>query len=337
MVPFMKKTNKKKLLIEVDNSIKKSNELSVASLSAGLTLNQAQLLAFAIFNTQLKEATSFNKASFESKFNRRYNTEDAVIDSWVLLNLKFGLLNLEKNKFHFYNVFQDIGYDQGDFQFQWSEKILPHILELKENGRYVLTDLTISAQFKSAYSWILYDYLRGHYGYFHLTLTKEKALTLFNVSKTKSYVKNTSIFKRKVLDVAIAELNDYTELNVSYKELKKGKSIIGFDIHWSSGKLIYSATEKQVIHLKNLVNTVKEDAVMYVNLSDDGLRSQAIGLLKKVEGFETFTQTPSPLTAEAMSEKIQEVNGHIRKLNLLVEDDNLTGMQVPLFNWLDGE
>ena len=101
--------------------------------------------------------------------------------------------------------------------------------------------------FKSTYSWILYDNLKARYGQSTLSLTKEEWLAMFNVSETKSYVNNTSIFKRKVLDVAIAELNDHTELNVSYTEQKKGKSIIGFDVHWSRGELIYSATEKQVI------------------------------------------------------------------------------------------
>ena len=49
---FVVRKNEKKTLTNYENSIKKSNELSMAKLNQGLTLNQMQLLAFAIFSTQ---------------------------------------------------------------------------------------------------------------------------------------------------------------------------------------------------------------------------------------------------------------------------------------------
>lgn len=44
----MGRENSKIISINYDNSLKKSNELSMAKLSQGLSLNQIQLLAFAI-------------------------------------------------------------------------------------------------------------------------------------------------------------------------------------------------------------------------------------------------------------------------------------------------
>lgn len=331
----MKKSNRKKILIRLENSVLKSNELSLASFSPGLTMNQMQLMMYAIYCTQATDTTAFTKVSFESKFDRRYNTADAVEDALALLGLKFGLLEEKKDKFKFYNVFQYIGYERGDFQFQWSEKILPHILELKDTGKYILNDFDISKMFKSTYSWILYDNLKARYGQSTLSLTKEEWLTMFNVAETKSYVNNTSIFKRKVLDVAVAELNDHTELNVSYTEQKKGKAIVGFDVHWSRGELIYSATDKQISYLQTLIDEAKANSILYVNLGNAELRIQAIALLKKVEELEKYTQPPSLLTTEAMSDKINEAKECIRKLNAIVEDDGVAGIQVPLFNWLE--
>ena len=48
----MVRKNEKSTLTNYENGIKKSNELSMAKLNQGLTLNQMQLLAYAIYSTQ---------------------------------------------------------------------------------------------------------------------------------------------------------------------------------------------------------------------------------------------------------------------------------------------
>ena len=64
----MVRYNEKKQLTTYENTIKKSNELSMAKLNHGLTLNQMQLLAFAIFCTQQNGVTEFHKINFEKQF-----------------------------------------------------------------------------------------------------------------------------------------------------------------------------------------------------------------------------------------------------------------------------
>ena len=54
----------------------------MAKLNHGLTLNQMQLLAFAIFCTQQNGATEFHKVDFEKKVgNNEYRTEEAKKDA----------------------------------------------------------------------------------------------------------------------------------------------------------------------------------------------------------------------------------------------------------------
>ena len=65
--------------------------------------------------------------------------------------------------------------------------MIPHILELKE--KYVATDLTITSKFKSGFSWILYDYLKAHYGYWHKPITKDELMKLFCVEEKKELSK----------------------------------------------------------------------------------------------------------------------------------------------------
>jgi len=62
---LLARKNDKKQVVSYENSIKKSNELSMAKLSHGLTLQQMQLLAYAIYSTQQDGKTEFRKADFE--------------------------------------------------------------------------------------------------------------------------------------------------------------------------------------------------------------------------------------------------------------------------------
>ena len=96
----MVRINPKKQLISYENSIRKSKELSMAKLNHGLTLNQMQLLAFAIYSTQKNGATEFHKADFEKKFNlSKYNTTDAKKDAQKVMSIMFRVEDLEEKYF----------------------------------------------------------------------------------------------------------------------------------------------------------------------------------------------------------------------------------------------
>lgn len=326
--------NDKEQLFDFENSIKKSNELSMAKLSHGLTLNQMQLLAYAIYCTQQSGQTQFRKADMEKKFDiEKYQTSHAKEDAKRLLDLKFSKEDLDNDAFEFWNVFQGIRYKEGLFTFKWSDDIVPHILELKE--KYVATDLMITAQFKSGFSWTLYDYLKAHYGYWHKVISKETLLKLFNVEGKKTYQNNTAKFKSTVLDIAINEINTYTELEVSYKEEKKGRTIVGFDLIWSSGKKVKSATKKQIKELKAITDTIFNDMYEFMNLSNDDSRNRAIQLIRESESMRIHTEEPISITSEKASELIFAANNNLRQLVNLMEKENNGRDTSIYYNWLE--
>lgn len=327
----MARKNNKKHVLSHENAIRKSNELSMSKLNQGLTLNEMQLLAFAIYSTQKNGITSFNKAEFEKKFDlEKYQTVHAKKDAQSILNLKFSIEDLENDYFEFYNVFQSIKYDKGLFSFKWTDDIIPHILELKE--KYVSTDLTVTSKFKSGFSWVLYEYLKAHYGYWHKPISKEALLRLFGVDDRPTYVKSTAQFKRGVLDVAVSEINKYTELEVWYLEEKKGRAIVGFDIHWSTGEITNSATLKQIKELRTILNAVYEDMFSYVNLKDDDDRQSAIELIRKCEEMRTYTDEPICITKERASLLIQNANSYLSRLEYMA-DVNRRG-KMKFYDWL---
>ncbi|MDR4974604.1 replication initiation protein [Bacillus toyonensis] len=327
----MARTNGKKQITSYENSIQKSNKLSMSKLNQGLTLNQMQLLAYAIYSTQQDGKTEFQKVDFEKKFNLEYKTEHAKEDVQRISSLQFSVEDLENNYFEYWNIFRSIRYKNGEFTFKWDDEFIPHILELKE--KYITTDLTITSQFRSGFSWTLYEYLKAHYGFWHKPLSKETLMKLFNVEDVKSYQSNTSLLKKKVLDVAIEEINKYTELEAWYVEEKEGRAIVGFDLHWSTGEKVASANKKQIKELKTITDAIREDMFKYINLKNDEDREKAIELVKKSEEMSLNTIEPICITKERAEMLILDTNWYLKELERMLEIDNKG--QMPFYNWLE--
>lgn len=331
--------NTKEIMIDNANSIKKSNQLSTAKLNEGLTLNQMQLLAYAIYATQQDGSTTFIKADFEKKFGLdEYRTEHAKDDAQRILSIQVGFEDLENDTFEYWNVFRKMKYDKGTFTFLWDPEITPHILDLKD--KYVLTDLTITANFKSGFSWTLYDYLRGLYGAWYISLSKEGVMKLFGVEKKKSYQSNTGLLKKYVLDVAIGEINEFTEVDVKYEEIKKGRAITGFKLLWSTGQKVQKASERQMDILNSIADVTFADAFMYARIKDEVNRERAMQIIRDLQFIQyNYLQPELGLTATKASELIKETRYKLEDLNYLLEMEGIEQSSsfepVPMINWLE--
>lgn len=336
----MARVNGKNQVVFYENSIKKSNELSMAKLNQGLSLNQMQLLAFSIYCTQQDGVTEFHKADFEKKFNMaKYKTEDAKKDSQRILSLQVGMEDLENDVFEYWNVFRKMKYAKGLFRFTWAEEMIPHILELKERY-YVTTDLTIASKFKSSFTWTLYDFIKAHYNYWYKTISKDDLMKLFGVEKKKAYISNTGDFRKAVLDVAIKEINDYTELVVSYDTEKEGRSISGFKLKWSEGTKMTGATKKQIKEIKGIVDIVFEDMFEYMNLDNETDRLKARDLIREIDSMREFTEEPISITSKKANSLIQKAIGNFKALNRLLEKNHKpmppeSKKKVEFYNWLE--
>lgn len=333
------RVNTKSKIISHENSIRKSNELSMGKLNQGLTLNQMQLLAFSIFSTQQNGVTEFHKADFEKKFKlSKYNTDDARKDADKVISVKFSTADMENEEFRFWNVFMGMDYKKGHFKFEWNPRMLPHILNLKE--KYITTDLSIASKFKSSFSWTLYDFIRAHHGYWHKVVTKEELMNLFGVQGTKTYLENSGRFKKSVLDVAIKEINENTELEVRYQDEKEGRTIIGFDLIWSNGEKLISATNKQIKEIQSIIDIVFEDMFQYVNLDDTQDRQRAISLIRDIEDMRKYLQEPISITKERANELIKIAVWNFRELNTLLiknqqDVSSISRKKVEFYNWLE--
>lgn len=340
----MTRKNGKEQIVNYENSIKKSNELSMAKLTHGLTLNQMQLLAFTIYCTQQNGKTEFHKVEFEKKFGlEKYHTAHAKQDIEALDRAIVNLINevdLEKELIRKKSIklFRYIEYNKGAFTFKWDEELTPHIVNLKE--KYVTVDLTITSKFRSNFTWTLYDFLKAHHGYWHKVVNKDVLMELFSVEHVKSYQKNAGLFKKKVLDVAIDEINKHTELEVWYTEEKEGRSIVGFDIHWSVGKSVRSATKKQIEEILSLSEIGFEELKTYVDLDDSKDRERAFVIIQSMQDYRKFGVRPAMITAEKADTVIKELVSMFKELNWLLEKNHRVATpeirrKVVFYNWLE--
>lgn len=324
----MSRKNQKEKLVFSGNTIKKSNELSMSRLNQGLTLNQMQLLAYAIYSTQQDGKTNFNKHEFEKEFSiDKYQTHQAKEDAQKILDLKFSIEDLENDYFEYWNVFQSIKYRDGLFNFKWTDDMIPHILELKN---YSITDLTITSKFKSGFTWTLYDYLKGHYGNWFKELSKEALMKLFNVQERVTYQNSTALFKKTVLDTAIAEINEYTELDVWYTENKTGNKITSFVLHWSTGKQLAGATPKQINLLKEINDEVEKNMFDYLSVKNIETARNFIIKIKEIN-----LNTKKGMSIAEADESIKESLESYKQLEHLVEMNGKQRDTSIYYNWLE--
>lgn len=200
--------------------------------------------------------------------------------------------------------------------------------------KYITTDFATQSKFKSSFTWTLYDFLKANYGYWHKIIAKDSFMRLFCVENVKSYQKNTGDFKKLVLNTANEEINKYTELEVWYKEIKKGRSIVAFDIYWTNGNQKSSATEKQIVEIQSILDVVFDDVFRYVNLKNDDDREHAIELIRELEGNREYIVEPICITKEFAHTLLIKANSILKDIEYLKEQNNKPeGHRI--YNWLE--
>ena len=115
-------------------------------------------------------------------------------------------------------------YINGTLELEFSEKMKPHLLELKNNfSQYALGEFV---RFTSVYSIRLYQILKRYVGFrdgskYYLLEDLRRILEL-----EKKYPKYSNL-KRRVIQAAIDEINDVSDINVRSYEDKEGKKVKG--------------------------------------------------------------------------------------------------------------
>lgn len=329
----MPRKNGKTQLIKFEDSITKSNAFSMAKFNQGLTLSQTQFFAFAIYKTNNNGESVFQKVDFEKKFGlSKFNTADAIRDVKKIYDLSFSTEDLEQDRFSYKRLVQGIDYENGVFHIKWTEYIMPHIMELKD--KFITTDLSITSNFKSAFTWTLYDYLKANYGFWHKVVSKDALLRLFGVEEKKTY-RNTAQFKRGVLDIAINEINKYTEFEVYYKDVKEGRAIVAFDLYWSVGEQKSAASTKQIRELEICISSILDKKANYLSIKNRELKLEVIEWFEELYSIQEDVDNGTELTSERADFYLKKVNQIMNYLEKILYKYKNPQRDVIFYNWLD--
>ena len=330
--------NGKEIIVDGSNSIKKSNELSMSKLNQGLTLTQMQLLGYCVYSTQQGNGRTFKKVDFEKTFGiDKYLTPRAAQDADKVSHLRIAAsVDLEQDKFKYRNAFAEINYEKGEFDYEFTPRMMGYITGLEDN--YLITDLAIVANFKSSFSWTLYEYLKANYGCWYKTLSRQAVMNLFGVEQKKSYQNNTGLLKKYVIEPAIQEINRYTEIDVKCEPVLEGRSIVGFTFSWSTGSTLKKATEKQMEVIFNIVSTIIDDLSVYNSIQDVESRNRAIEIFKETLATkEVYFDGEVGMSIDLYSTVLKQLTQAIEDLNLLLvkSGEEPYGVEVPMIDWLN--
>ena len=116
----------------------------------------------------------------------------------------------------------------GKVKIQINEYLAPYLFDLQENfTAYAL--LNVLAM-KSQYSIRIYEIVKSHAFKKMVTYELDKLKRILMVDGVKSYVRFPD-FRRYVLEPAMTEINEYTDLKVSYEPITKGRKVIKIKFH----------------------------------------------------------------------------------------------------------
>ena len=122
------------------------------------------------------------------------------------------------------------------------EDLVPYLFDLKQKfTQYKLMQVLCM---KSAFSIRVYELMKSYANMRRAVFEIDELKRLLMVQDVKSYV-NFKDFRIKVLETALREINKYTDLNVSYQTVKKGRKVI---------RVVFDIVEKQEPELSQAIN-----------------------------------------------------------------------------------
>ena len=116
----------------------------------------------------------------------------------------------------------------GVVRIRLDEDMKPYLLQLKEN--FTRYELIYTLYFKSKYTIRLYELAKS----IHFRELEEYRRT-YSIDELKKLLGGEAYtqyrdFKRRVLDIAVNEINSYSDKLLSYEPIKKGKSVVAIEL-----------------------------------------------------------------------------------------------------------
>jgi plasmid replication initiation protein len=113
---------------------------------------------------------------------------------------------------------------EGRFRIAMTDEVMPYLTQLK--GQFTQYQLKHIAYFNSVHSIRIYELITQYRSVGSREITVEKLKEWLQVEESYSRWNN---FKARVLDPAISEINEKSDLFVKYEPIKKGRKVTGIE------------------------------------------------------------------------------------------------------------
>ena len=111
----------------------------------------------------------------------------------------------------------------GKVKIKLNEDLAPYLFDLQE--KFTAFGLLNILAMKSQYSIRIYEILKSYAYRKIVTFDLDELKKRLMVDGIKTYEKSNH-FKKRVLEPAIAEINKYTDLNIGYEQITKGRKVV---------------------------------------------------------------------------------------------------------------
>jgi plasmid replication initiation protein len=222
--------------MEKSDLVVKSNELIKASYTLGLVEQRLILMAIvqaretgegitestlltiraqdyaALFGVTKQTAYQALSEAVETLFNRRVTVYQFIDDIYEQLTVRWVTAMSHKPK-------------SGLIRLRFGIEVVPEITRLEEN--FTSYELEQVAGLNSAYAVRLYELLiqwrtAGKTPLFELGKFREQ------LGISGAEYQRMEHFKRRVLDLSVAQINEFTDIIATYEQIKEGTKIVGF-------------------------------------------------------------------------------------------------------------
>lgn len=246
--------------MESNNLIVKHNYLIQARYK--LSLNEQKIILYAISKID-KEQKRLNVLKFEVKeftsligtTEKRYEEIRKIVRS--LRNKEIKIHTKDNELITGWLSSIELKKNSGIIELEFSEKLMPYLLQLKEQfTKYQLKNILY---LKNKYSIRMYELLKQ---YEKIGNREFKIQDLKEVIGCEGKYKDFRNFKKFVLDIVTKEINEYTDINISYHKITKGRKTVGikFIIKYKPDEqdllveYLYSNEEIENIKMKSGLN-----------------------------------------------------------------------------------
>jgi len=188
----------------------------------------------------------FTLSEFNKKTDKSITTKELkrIMKSLMSKTIE---INTTESSWKIFNWFSYFEFEKGVITCRFDKALKPYLLEIKK--RFVISDLRMLLSMKSGYSKRVYLLLKEYAKIGKRTFQLEDLQEILKVPKSfKAYGE----FKKKVLKRAEADINKFTDLEVTLLEKKRGRKVV---------EITYTI-RKNSTDLKSFIEIIRE---LYIN------------------------------------------------------------------------